>query len=208
MTLSALSEQLLEEMEERGMAPARVSSDDDSLRDRAAYIAEIAPARMRGRLGSLQQLAIVIGIFAALLVDYFLASGRRIAEVLWLGLEAWRWMFLAMAIPAVRLRHALSRSPSRLTTSSRPFRSPRPGRYSDGRSGARVDAKIERIRDTLASDKKAVVRRTSGPQERASCRWSGWHPPIGVPAVRRDQRDLLLLELLWQAVGFSETTRS
>ena len=36
------------------------------------YIAEIAPARIRGRLGSLQQLAIVTGIFLALLVDYAL----------------------------------------------------------------------------------------------------------------------------------------
>jgi MFS family permease len=38
------------------------------------YIAEIAPARLRGRLGSLQQLAIVTGIFLALLVDYALAT--------------------------------------------------------------------------------------------------------------------------------------
>lgn len=39
-----------------------------------AYIAEISPASIRGRLGSLQQLAIVTGIFIALLSDYFLAS--------------------------------------------------------------------------------------------------------------------------------------
>jgi MFS family permease len=39
-----------------------------------AYIAEIAPARIRGRLGSVQQLAIVLGIFVALLVDYVLAT--------------------------------------------------------------------------------------------------------------------------------------
>src|SRR3712207_7188049 len=35
-----------------------------------AYIAEVAPARIRGRLGSLQQLAIVTGIFLSLLVDF------------------------------------------------------------------------------------------------------------------------------------------
>ena len=39
-----------------------------------AYIAEIAPARIRGRLGSLQQLAIVTGIFISLLVDFLLAN--------------------------------------------------------------------------------------------------------------------------------------
>jgi len=40
-----------------------------------AYIAEVAPAHLRGRLGSLQQLAIVVGIFMALLCNYFIALG-------------------------------------------------------------------------------------------------------------------------------------
>ncbi|HLT82816.1 MAG TPA: sugar porter family MFS transporter, partial [Phototrophicaceae bacterium] len=67
-----------------------------------AYIAEVSPADVRGRLGSLQQLAIVLGIFAALLTDAFLAdSAGGAAEQLWFGLEAWRWMFLAEAVPAV-----------------------------------------------------------------------------------------------------------
>src|SRR5690606_17109022 len=39
-----------------------------------AYIAEIAPAALRGRLGSLQQLAITVGIFTALLSDQILAE--------------------------------------------------------------------------------------------------------------------------------------
>ena len=42
-----------------------------------AYIAEISPARIRGRLGSLQQLAIVTGIFISLLVDFLFADGGR-----------------------------------------------------------------------------------------------------------------------------------
>lgn len=66
-----------------------------------AYIAEIAPAAMRGRLGSLQQLAITVGIFAALLSDQILAeSADGAANVLWLGWEAWRWMFLVAVVPA------------------------------------------------------------------------------------------------------------
>ncbi len=66
-----------------------------------AYIAEIAPASIRGRLGSLQQLAIVSGIFIALLSDYFLAGvAGGSAEALW-GSTAWRWMFWAEIIPAV-----------------------------------------------------------------------------------------------------------
>ena len=66
------------------------------------YIAETSPPRIRGRLGSLQQLAIVTGIFLSLAIDYVLAElagGSR--EVLWLGLEAWRWMFFMMAVPAI-----------------------------------------------------------------------------------------------------------
>ena len=67
-----------------------------------AYIAEVAPANVRGRLGSLQQLAIVLGIFAALLSDALLADvAGGAAQMLWLGLEAWRWMFLAEAVPAL-----------------------------------------------------------------------------------------------------------
>ncbi len=67
-----------------------------------AYIAEIAPAAIRGRLGSLQQLAIVTGIFVALLSDAFLAGAAGgAAEELWAGLSAWRWMFLAELVPAV-----------------------------------------------------------------------------------------------------------
>ncbi|MCM3661705.1 sugar porter family MFS transporter [Georgenia satyanarayanai] len=66
-----------------------------------AYIAEVSPADVRGRLGSLQQLAIVLGIFAALLADAFLADvAGGAAEELWLGQEAWRWMFMAEAVPA------------------------------------------------------------------------------------------------------------
>jgi SP family sugar:H+ symporter-like MFS transporter len=66
-----------------------------------AYIAEISPSFLRGRLGSLQQLAITLGIFAALLSDNVLANvaGSASKELAW-GLEAWRWMFLVGVIPA------------------------------------------------------------------------------------------------------------
>ncbi|MGH8112374.1 MAG: sugar porter family MFS transporter, partial [Rhodanobacteraceae bacterium] len=66
-----------------------------------AYIAEISPASVRGRLGSLQQLAIVLGIFIALLSDFVLADAAGAAEApLWAGIDAWRWMFLVGVIPA------------------------------------------------------------------------------------------------------------
>jgi sugar porter (SP) family MFS transporter len=67
-----------------------------------AYIAEVSPAHLRGRLGSLQQLAIVLGIFVALMADAFfadIAGGAR--HDLWLGGAAWRWMFLAGVVPSL-----------------------------------------------------------------------------------------------------------
>ena len=67
-----------------------------------AYIAEIAPSHIRGRLGSLQQLAIVSGIFVALLSDAFLAGvAGGASRELWFGLQAWRWMFLTGLVPAL-----------------------------------------------------------------------------------------------------------
>jgi SP family sugar:H+ symporter-like MFS transporter len=66
------------------------------------YIAEIAPAHLRGRLGSLQQLAIVTGIFLSLLSDAYLARMAGGSDrVLWLGLPAWRWMFLVGLVPSL-----------------------------------------------------------------------------------------------------------
>lgn len=65
------------------------------------YITEISPDRIRGRLGSLWQLAIVVGIFAGLLADYVLreAAGAADAAVPWGG-AAWRWMFVVIALAA------------------------------------------------------------------------------------------------------------
>jgi len=66
-----------------------------------AYISEISPRQIRGRLASLQQLAITSGIFAALLSDALLATSAGGAhQDFWFGLEAWRWMFIACAVPA------------------------------------------------------------------------------------------------------------
>ena len=69
-----------------------------------AYIAEISPRQIRGQLGSLQQLAITLGIFAALLSDAVLANGAGGASeplTIIITLEAWRWMLLSASIPAI-----------------------------------------------------------------------------------------------------------
>jgi len=65
------------------------------------YIAEVAPAHMRGRLASLQQLAIVLGLFGAFLSNDLLAKlAGGAGASFWLGAAAWRWMFWMEAVPA------------------------------------------------------------------------------------------------------------
>ncbi|MEX0771878.1 MAG: sugar porter family MFS transporter [Balneolales bacterium] len=66
-----------------------------------AYISEIAPPRIRGRLVTLQQLMIVLGLFIAFLSNYLIAGAAGgAAEALWAGYDAWRWMFWMEVIPA------------------------------------------------------------------------------------------------------------
>jgi SP family sugar:H+ symporter-like MFS transporter len=65
------------------------------------YISEMAPANIRGRLTTVQQVMIITGLTAAFVVNYFLAqsAGSSLGDVG--GLPAWRWMYLAQAVPAV-----------------------------------------------------------------------------------------------------------
>lgn len=66
-----------------------------------AYISEIAPANIRGRLTSLQQLMIVIGLLAAFLSNYTIAGlAGGSTETLWAGFGAYQWMFWMEIIPA------------------------------------------------------------------------------------------------------------
>ena len=66
-----------------------------------AYISEIAPSAVRGRLASLQQLAIVLGLFFAFLSNYLFAGAAGTAgNSFWFGFQAWQWMFWAEIIPA------------------------------------------------------------------------------------------------------------
>ncbi len=61
------------------------------------YIAEIAPASIRGKLVSWNQLAIVVGILVVYFVNYFIAKQ---GDATWNILYGWRWMFTSSAVPA------------------------------------------------------------------------------------------------------------
>ena len=66
-----------------------------------AYISEVTPAHYRGRLSSVQQVAIITGLFVAFISNYLIANaaGSSMTEF-WLGFEAWRWMFWVEIVPA------------------------------------------------------------------------------------------------------------
>jgi MFS transporter, SP family, sugar:H+ symporter len=172
------------------------------------YIAEIAPARIRGRLGSLQQLAIVTGIFLALLVDYVLATAAGGAQSnLALGLPAWRWMFLAMVVPALLyggLAFTIPESPRYLVAKRR---------LDEARSVLRrvlgnidLDAKVEQIKETLTREGRPSMRDLRGPRfGLLPIVWVG----IGLSVFQQFVGINVIFyysTVLWQAAGFSSST--
>jgi SP family sugar:H+ symporter-like MFS transporter len=88
-----------------------------------AYIAEVAPAAYRGRFGSFQQGAIVLGIALSQLVNYGIlqiADGDQRGDIA--GLEAWQWMLGVMVLPAILygvLSFAIPESPRYLISVGR-----------------------------------------------------------------------------------------
>ncbi|MEO8254923.1 MAG: sugar porter family MFS transporter, partial [Flavobacterium sp.] len=71
------------------------------------YIAEISPSKYRGRLVSLNQMTIVIGILAAQIINILIAeevpagATDNFIRESWNGTIGWRWMFWAEVVPAI-----------------------------------------------------------------------------------------------------------
>ena len=71
------------------------------------YIAEVAPAHLRGRLVAVNQLTIVIGILAGQVVNWLIArpvpddATVEFIRQSWNGQFGWRWMFTAVAVPSL-----------------------------------------------------------------------------------------------------------
>jgi MFS transporter, SP family, sugar:H+ symporter len=170
-----------------------------------AYIAECSPAQMRGRLGSLQQLAIVLGIFVALLSDYCIATSAGSAELPFLfGIVAWRWMFLTAAIPAVIYGMAA------LTIPESPHYLIAQGREQEAAIiltkivDGNVSSKIADIRQTILKDRKPNLSDLFGKSGRLlSVVWIG----IGLSILQQFVGINVIFyysSVLWRAVGFSE----
>ncbi len=170
-----------------------------------AYIAEISPASIRGRLGSLQQMAIVTGIFVALLSDYFLATtAGGAAEPLW-GLTAWRWMFIAEVVPALAygvLALTIPESP-RFLVANHDERNAREVLGSVMKHG--IDARMKEIKRTLVVDTRASVRDLVKPGggNLLPIVWIGialsvFQQFVGINVI------FYYSSTLWRSVGFSE----
>ncbi len=129
------------------------------------YIAEISPASIRGRLVSVNQLTIVIGVLAAQLVNWAIAqdvpSGVEGASLLdtWCGQVGWRWMFAAETVPAAAfflLMFVVPESPRWLAKVGRHDQAERIlARVGGPAYGA---AELVTIRESLASSTGAEVR--------------------------------------------------
>ena len=61
------------------------------------YIAEIAPAKIRGKLVSMNQFAIIFGMLVVYFVNYYISLQ---GDDTWLNAVGWRWMFASEVIPA------------------------------------------------------------------------------------------------------------
>lgn len=170
-----------------------------------AYIAECSPAHLRGRLGSLQQLAIVIGIFIALLSDYFIAVSAGSAESPFLfGIAAWRWMFWTEIPPAVLYGMSalmIPESPRYLVAQGKEQEA---SKVLGKILGGNVKEKVKEIRQTVLRERPPklsdLLARSGG---LLPIVWVG----IGLSLLQQFVGINVIFyysSILWRAVGFSE----
>uniref|UniRef100_UPI003D8FCFC6 sugar porter family MFS transporter n=1 Tax=Gordonia sp. B7-2 TaxID=3420932 RepID=UPI003D8FCFC6 len=172
-----------------------------------AYISEIAPARFRGALASMQQLAITLGIFAALLSDALLADAAGSASnELWFGLEAWRWMFLVGVIPALvygLLALTIPESPRYLVGRNRDEEAARILQEVTGEPHPLE--RVKQIKLTVRRESKASITDIRGHS-------FGLHPLVWIGIWLAIFQQFVGINAifyysttLWQSVGFSES---
>jgi SP family sugar:H+ symporter-like MFS transporter len=173
-----------------------------------AYIAEVASARYRGKLATVQQIAIISGLFAAFLSNFLLARAAGAStEVLWLGQQAWRWMFWMQAIPSLlflALLLVIPESPRFLVAK---------GRRSDALSvltrlygAVEAQAKLGEIESSLAQDQHRPSFADLKDKATGKLRGIVW-VGIGLAVLQQLVGINVVFyygAVLWQAVGFSE----
>ncbi len=140
------------------------------------YIAEIAPARIRGQLVTLNQLAIVTGILLAYVASYYLAG---------LGLGAWRWMFAAAAVPSLLFMLTLLLVPE----------SPR-WLLGRGRAAEALGTLTRLNGPAIAAAEAADIQASLADEQAAGA-------SLGQPRLRRPLRIAVVLAVLQQVTGIN-----
>ncbi|MGM8225981.1 sugar porter family MFS transporter [Cellvibrio sp. ARAG 10.3] len=174
-----------------------------------AYISEVALARYRGKLSSVQQIAIITGLTAAFVSNYFLAdiAGSSLS-VFWLGYETWRWMFWVELVPATIFLLALlaiPESPRFLVASGQQARAQ--AVLSKLYGTIEGDIKMREINASLAADHHKprlsdLIDKTTN--KIRPIMWVG----IGLAVLQQLVGINVVFyygAVLWQAAGFSES---
>jgi len=171
-----------------------------------AYISEVAPASIRGRLTTMQQIMIIIGLTAAFVVNYALAaSAGESTREYWGGLQAWRWMYLMQALPAAIFLIALffiPESPRYLVSKGRDEKARGVLTSLFGREVA--DAKLEEIRASFSQDHRPRLSDLKRPG-------GGIRPIVWAGILLAVFQQLVGINVifyygatLWQLAGFTE----
>ena len=173
-----------------------------------AYISEVAPANIRGRLTTVQQIMIITGLTAAFVVNYFLAAGAGVSTArFWGGIAAWRWMFLMQALPAAIFLVALfmiPESPRFLVSKRRTEKAEGVLTKLFGADVAR--AKLEEIRASFSEDHRPRLSDIKGnglfgvrPIVWAGIMLAAFQQFVGINVI------FYYGATLWQLAGFSES---
>ena len=171
-----------------------------------AYIAEVSPARYRGMLTSIQQIAIVSGLFASFVSNYLLADiASGSTQPLWFEFAAWRWMFWMELIPAALFLVMLCfipESPRYLVASGKTEQA---SHVLNKLLARGVAQKVKDIQASLVNDHKPRLRDIINPSG------TGIRPIVWVGVGLAALQQLVGINVvfyygavLWQAVGFSE----
>ncbi|WP_171171573.1 sugar porter family MFS transporter [Streptomyces sp. I05A-00742] len=126
-----------------------------------AYIAEVSPPAYRGRLGSFQQAAIVVGIAISQLVNWGilnLADGDQRGKLL--GIEAWQLMLGVMVVPAVLyglLSFVIPESPRFLISVGKVDKAKSVLADVEGK-GIDLDARVAEIEHAMHSEQKSTFK--------------------------------------------------
>ncbi len=170
-----------------------------------AYISEVSPAKYRGMLSSIQQIAIISGLFFAFLSNYGIAgkAGSSLNEFA-LGYDAWRWMFWVELFPAVTFIFALMLIPESPRYLAATGKKEQALKVLNKLMSSGAQEKYDEIQASLAGDHRPRFRDVLGKFGFRKIVWVGialaaFQQFVGINVV------FYYGSVLWQSAGFSES---